>query len=228
MSEKIQKGYGIPDYPSYRRESTAAYNLMAIAIVFSLLFSLGVFYWSNQRVSEAEAALRERDNYELVLDKETSTTYMARKEEITPEIRRGEFKQIARVYFTHMYGFNRWTYEDHMRIATRVSGEVGDLKYEEYQDNNMFSRLVNEQLSLIAKVDSIHVIKGDMSYLQGYLFGKQRFVKPLGSGMYEYIAEFRVEDIGERVTENLTGAALVEFDVILKERIQLKEDQEYE
>lgn len=225
--EKVKEGYIMPDYPSYRKENASYRTIMIVVVTVSLFIALSVFYISNKRIAEMEEALLERDSYEIVLDKGTGSAYLGRREEITPELRKAEFEKIAKTYFHNMYGFNKHTYEDRMKVALSISGEVGNKKFLEYENQDIYSKLVNEDLRLIAKVDSVKTLEWDINVSRGYLFGHQRFVKPLGEGIYRFIVEFKVEDIGGRVIENLSGASVESFNVKLKERVQLKDTKEY-
>ena len=217
----------IPSYPSYRKESSLTIRLLGVVVVGAFVAVLVVFYLANGRVARLEQQLVNRDNYELVLDKETGTMVLAVKQEITPALRQREYRRVAELYFENMYGFDKHTYEDHMEKAVLLSGQPGINQFTIYENEQIFSELLNADLRLIATIDSVQVYETGDSHAKGFLFGKQRFIKPYGQGMYNFIAEWTVQDNDGRSDSNVHGAEVTQFDIRVKEKVKLRRDEGY-
>ena len=217
----------IPEYPSYRKDSRSAFNLLGIIVVLAFITVVVVFYMANNRISRLEQQLINRDNYELVLDKETGTMVLAVKQEITPELRAKEYQRVAELYFENMYGFDKYTYEDHMEKAILLSSKPGINQFTVYESEDIYSELLNEDLRLVATIDSTTIYESDEKMAKGFLFGKQRFIKPYGEGMYNYIFEFTVQDNGGRSDANVHGAVVTSFDIKVKENVDINSDEGY-
>lgn len=217
----------IPEYPSYRRDSRTTLIVLGIVVVAAILVVGIVFVLANSRVSEFERKLLARDQYELVLDKETGTMVLAVMEEITPELRAKEFQRVAELYFENMYGFDKYTYENHMERAVLLSGKPGVNQFNIYENEQIYSELVNAELRLIATVDSAGVYEYDEDHAKGFLFGKQRFIKPYGQGMYNYVVEFEVVDNGGRSDRNVHGAIVEKFEIKIREKLDIQSNEGY-
>jgi len=218
----------IPEYPSYRKDSKAAISLLGIVVIGAFVLIAVIFFMANRRVSNLERKLVARDSYELVLDKETGTMVLAVKEEITPQLRQKEYGRVAELYFENMYGFDKYTYEKHMERAVLLSGQVGVNQFSVYETEDIYSELLNEDLRLVATIDSTQIYEGDENGAKGFLFGKQRFIKPYGEGMYNFIVEFTVEDNGGRSDKNVHGAIVSGFDIKVREKVDISSSSKYD
>ncbi len=205
--------------------STAFSIVTKIAVgvcIASLLFAGFVFHQCTVEISKLNKELNDTRKSIVVLDPKSGIIQKGNFFIENRETREREYKHVVEVFLKNMYQFDQNTYEENINTGLNYSGEVGQSIAQDYENNQLYNKLVNENMEwyVTCPFDQIKIEERGEGYVKGVVYAAQTIVKPMGGGKRNLHATFIVRDSEGRSDKNLHGAIVDSWRIFNSENLK--------
>ncbi len=187
------------------KSANASLKLIAIvSIIFSLLFSGFVYFFSWKKLQDSKQMV-------YILDA-SGKAYLANEKGLDIKTRVFEYESHIKYFYKLWYEFDEFSYQRNIDEALYLVGDCGRELYNEYKEQGLLNILKSKNISTSVQIKEVK-IDVTTSPITGYIKGVQT-VKRLGNLQTRNMnCIFEIQDV-DRSRENPHGCLIENWKVV--------------
>jgi hypothetical protein len=189
---------------NYKLANNSLKLIAIISIIFSLLFSGFVYFFSWKKLQESKQTV-------YILDA-TGKAYLANEKGLDVNTRIFEYESHVKYFYKLWYEFDQFSYQRNIDEALYLVGDCGRELYNEYKEQDLLNILKSKNINTSVQIKNVK-IDITKTPVTGYIKGIQTITRLGGLQKRNMDCTFDIQDI-DRSRENPHGCIIENWKVV--------------
>jgi hypothetical protein len=189
---------------NYKLANNSLKLIAIISIIFSLLFSGFVYFFSWKKLQESKQTV-------YILDA-TGKAYLANEKGLDVNTRIFEYESHVKYFYKLWYEFDQFSYQRNIDEALYLVGDCGRELYNEYKEQDLLNILKSKNINTSVQIKNVK-IDITKTPVTGYIKGVQTITRLGGLQKRNMDCTFDIQDI-DRSRENPHGCIIENWKVV--------------